>query len=175
VKPRSATPAELPDFVEPMQAKLVASMRAGDWIYEVKFDGYRALALRGDAETRLLSRNQKDLGKKFPEIVEAIASLDLQDAIIDGEIVALDDQGRSSFQALQAFDMDTERPPLVFYAFDLLWLNGKDLQDLPIEERKAKLAELFTESPATLRFSISFTKDIDELLEKAKKLGLEGL
>jgi hypothetical protein len=56
---------------------------AGDWIYEVKFDGYRALALRGGPETKLLSRNQKDLGKKFPEIVEAIASLDLQDAIID--------------------------------------------------------------------------------------------
>jgi bifunctional non-homologous end joining protein LigD len=112
VKPRSATPAALPDFVEPMQAKLVTSAPAGDWIYEVKFDGYRALAIRG-SETRLLSRNQKDLGKKFPEIVDAIGDLDLQDAIIDGEIVALDDQGRSSFQALQAFDMDTERPPIV--------------------------------------------------------------
>ena len=61
-------------------------MPAGDWIYEVKFDGYRALALRGGSEIKLLSRNQKGLGKKFPEIVEAIASLDLQDAIIDGEI-----------------------------------------------------------------------------------------
>jgi bifunctional non-homologous end joining protein LigD len=137
VKPRSTAPAALPDFVEPMQAKLVASIPAGDWIYEVKFDGYRALALRGGAETRLLSRNQKDLGKKFPEIVEATATLDVQNAIIDGEIVALDDQGRSSFQALQAFDMDTERPPIVFYAFDLLRLNSKDLRDLPIEERKA--------------------------------------
>jgi bifunctional non-homologous end joining protein LigD len=61
---------------------------AGDWIYEVKFDGYRALALRGGPETKLLSRNQKDLGKKFPEIVEAIASLDLQDAIIDYALAA---------------------------------------------------------------------------------------
>jgi bifunctional non-homologous end joining protein LigD len=59
--------------------------------------------------------------------------------------------------------MDTERPPIVFYAFDLLRLNGKDLRELPIEERKAKLAELFTESPAALRHSISFTKDIEEL------------
>jgi bifunctional non-homologous end joining protein LigD len=131
----------LPEFVEPMKAKLVASMPVGDWIYEVKFDGYRALAIRRGPATKLLSRNQKDLGKKFPEIVEAIAALDLQDAIIDGEIVALDDQGRSSFQALQAFDMDTERPPIVFYAFDLLWLNGKDLRDLPIEERKARLVD----------------------------------
>jgi bifunctional non-homologous end joining protein LigD len=136
VKPRSATPAELPDFVEPMQAKLVNSILPGDWIHEVKFDGYRALALRGGPETKLLSRNQKNLGKKFPEIVEAIASLDLQDAIIDGEIVALDDQGRSSFQALQAFEMDTERPAIVFYAFDLLRLNGKDLRDLPTKSEK---------------------------------------
>ena len=134
MKRDSATPASVPGFLEPMKAKLVNSIPPGDWIYEVKFDGYRALALRGDPKTRLLSRNQKDLGKKFPEIVEAIASLDLQDAIIDGEIVALDDQGRSSFQALQAFEMDTERPAIVFYAFDLLWLNGKDLRDLPIEE-----------------------------------------
>jgi bifunctional non-homologous end joining protein LigD len=175
VKSRSIASPRLPDFVEPMKAKLVDSIPPGDWIYEVKFDGYRALALRSGPEIKLLSRNQKDLGKKFPEIVEAIAALDLQDAIIDGEIVALDDQGRSSFQALQAFDMDTERPPIVFYAFDLLRLNGKDLRDLPIEERKAKLAELFTESPAALRYSISFTKDIEELLEKARALGLEGL
>jgi bifunctional non-homologous end joining protein LigD len=111
------------------------------------FDGYRALALRGGPEIKLLSRNQKDLGKKFPEILDAIASLDIQDAVVDGEIVALDDQGRSSFQALQAFDMDTERSSLVFYASDLLRLNGKDLRDLPIEARKAKLAELPRKPP----------------------------
>jgi bifunctional non-homologous end joining protein LigD len=75
VKPRSATPAALPDFVEPMQAKFVASMPTGDRIYEVKFDGYRALAIRGGPETKLLSRNQKDLGKKFPTIAESIVSL----------------------------------------------------------------------------------------------------
>jgi bifunctional non-homologous end joining protein LigD len=88
-----------------MKAKLVDSIRPGDWIYEVKLDGYRALALRSGSETKLLSRNQKNLGKKFPEIVDSIGSLDVQDAIVDGEIVALDDQGRSSFQALQGFDM----------------------------------------------------------------------
>jgi bifunctional non-homologous end joining protein LigD len=89
VKSRSATPAALPDFVEPMKAKLVASTPAGNWIYEVKFDGYRALALRSGSETELLSRNQKNLGKKFPEIVDSIGSLDVQDAIVDGEVVAL--------------------------------------------------------------------------------------
>jgi bifunctional non-homologous end joining protein LigD len=168
--------APLPEFFEPMKAKLVDSRpMAGAWIYEIKFDGYRALALRGGAETRILSRNQKDLGKKFPTITESIAKLGVEDAVIDGEIVALDEQGRSSFQLLQGFDMGTERPPIIFYAFDLLQLNGKDLKTLPIEERKAKLAELLINPTGALRYSISFTKDIDELLGKAKDLGLEGL
>ena len=109
--------APLPDFVEPMKAQLVDSIRPGDWIYEIKFDGYRALALRGGRETRILSRNQKDLGKKFPEITSSIAALDVQDVVIDGEIVALDDRGRSSFQLLQGFDMGMVRPSIVFYAF----------------------------------------------------------
>jgi bifunctional non-homologous end joining protein LigD len=122
-------------------------MPPGDWIYEIKFDGYRALALRGGSETRLLSRNQKDLGSKFPEVKYSIAALNIQDAVIDGEIVALDEKGRSSFQLLQSFAMGQERPPIVFYAFDLLWLNGKDLRNLPIEERKAKLEELLKKPP----------------------------
>ena len=93
LKSRSATPARLPDFVEPMKAKLVGSTPTGDWIYEIKFDGYRALALRGGSETRIVSRNQNDLGGKFPEVKDSIAALDVQDAIIDGEIVALDEKG----------------------------------------------------------------------------------
>jgi bifunctional non-homologous end joining protein LigD len=88
-----------------MKARLVGTMPSGDWIYEIKFDGYRALGLRGCNETRLLSRNQKDLGGKFPAVKDSIAALDIQDAIIDGEIVALDEKGRSSFQLLQGFDM----------------------------------------------------------------------
>ena len=80
-----------------MKAKLIDSMPPGDWIYEIKFDGYRALALRGGNQAQVLSRNQKDLGSKFPEVKDSIAALDVQDAIIDGEIVALDDRGRSSF------------------------------------------------------------------------------
>ena len=89
------TVARVPDFVEPMKARLVDSVRPGSWIYEIKFDGYRALALRGGNQTRILSRNQKDLGKKFPIIADSIAALDVQEVIIDDEIVALDDKGRS--------------------------------------------------------------------------------
>src|SRR6202035_235334 len=110
LNPHAATTARLAEFVESMKAKLVSSMPSGgDWIYEIKFDGYRAIALRGGSETRVLSRNEKDLGGKFPEVKNSIAALDVQDAIIDGEIVALDDKGRSSFQLLQGFDMGEER------------------------------------------------------------------
>ena len=174
-KARSAAPARLPDFVEPMKAKLVGSMRPGKWIYEIKFDGYRALALRGGSETRILSRNEKDLGEKFSQVADSVAALDVQDVVIDGEIVALDDKGRSSFQLLQGFDMGQERPPIIYYAFDLLRLNGKDLRNLPIEERKSKLEELLKKPAGVLRYSVSFKKDIEELLERAQKLGLEGL
>ena len=97
VKSKPAASARLPDFVEPMKAKLVDAMPSGNWIYEIKFDGYRAVALRGGNETRILSRNQKDLGGKFSEVKDSIAALDVQDAVIDGEIVALDEKGRSSF------------------------------------------------------------------------------
>jgi bifunctional non-homologous end joining protein LigD len=167
--------APVPGFVAPMQAILVDSIRPGDWIYEIKFDGYRALALRGGSDTRLLSRNEKDLGRQFPEVKDAVAALDVQDAIIDGEIVALDDKGRSSFQLLQGFGAGLVRPPIVFYAFDLLRLNGKDLQDLPLEERKAKLEGLLKKPPGVLRYSVSFTHKIEELLSRAQELGLEGL
>jgi bifunctional non-homologous end joining protein LigD len=80
-------------------------------------------------------------------VKDSITALDIQDAVIDGEIVALDEKDRSSFQLLQGFDMGQERPPIVFYAFDLLRLNGKVLQNLPIEERKAKLEEMLKKPP----------------------------
>jgi bifunctional non-homologous end joining protein LigD len=75
MKSRSSTSARLPDFVEPMKAKLVDSVPSGDWIYEIKFDGYRALALRGGSEARVLSRNEKDLDGKFPKVKDSIAAL----------------------------------------------------------------------------------------------------
>ena len=158
-----------------MKAKLVESLPSGDWIYEIKFDGYRALALRGGSETRILSRNEKDLGRKFTEVRDSVSALDVQDAIIDGEIVALDEKGCSSFQLLQAFEMGQEKPPVVFYAFDLLQLNGKDLRNLPIEERKAKLEEILKKPPRVVRYSESFEHDVEELVSLARELGLEGL
>jgi len=133
------------------------------------------LALRCGSETRILSGNQKDLGSKFTEVKDSIAALNIQEAIIDREIVALDKKARSSFQLLQGLDMGQKKPSIAFYAFDLLQLNGKNLQNLPIEERKAKLKELLKKPPGVIRYSVSFTKDIPELLDRTRKLGLEGL
>jgi bifunctional non-homologous end joining protein LigD len=166
---------ELPTFVEPMMAKLVTQRPRGDWIYEIKHDGYRALVLIAGKEIKVLSRNEKDFGHRFPEAVESFSKLKIQDAIIDGEIVALDDQGRSSFQLLQQYFMGKQKPSLAFYAFDLLRLNREDLQHLPIEERKAKLEDLLKKPRGIIRYSISFTENIDALLEKVRELGLEGL
>lgn len=167
-----ATPA----FTEPMKALLVDSAPEGDWIYEIKFDGFRALAFRDARGTRLLSRNNKDFAQKFPEIVDAVAALDVSDVILDGEIVALDEKGRSSFQLLQAFDLGQERPPLFFYVFDLLQLNGKNLQSLPLTTRKAALEKLLAkDAPPAIRYSASLGNDPDTLLAQARKLGLEGL
>jgi bifunctional non-homologous end joining protein LigD len=133
------------------------------------------LALKGGSQARLLSRNEKDFGAKFPEVMDSIAELNVQDAMIDGEIVALDEKGRSSFQLLQAYDIGQQRPPIFFYAFDLLQLNGKDLKQLSLEKRKAMLEKLINKPPGIIRYSATLGDDAEPLLEQARKLGLEGL
>src|ERR1700722_3734865 len=176
VKRRSnRTLLPLPAFVEPMKAKLVVSIPAGDWLYEIKFDGFRVLALRGGKEARLVSRNEKDFGGKFSEVMDSLSKLEVRDAIVDGEIVALDEKGRSSFQLLQAFELNQKRPPIFYYAFDLLRLNGEDLGDLPVEERKAKLEKLIKKAPGAIRYSASLGGDAEKLLSQARQFGLEGL
>lgn len=166
----------IPDFVEPMKAKLAAhAPAAGEWIYEIKFDGFRALALRGSDESRLLSRNEKDLGAKFPEVLEAVSKLEVKDAILDGEIVALDPAGRSSFQLLQQYEMGREQPPLYFYVFDLLRLDGRDLCPWPVLERKALLEKILPKNDGVIRYSAALGSDAAPLLEQARQLNLEGL
>src|SRR4029077_13223462 len=158
-----------------MKAKLAKAPSFGHWIYEIKFDGWRALALKGGNQGRLLSRNSKDLGVKFPEIMVSIVELNAHDALIDGEIVALDEKGRSSFQLLQSHDMGHERPPIFFYAFDLLQLNGKDMKKLPLEERKPTLQRLLEKPPGVIRYSATLGNNAKDLLKEARKLSLEGL
>ena len=164
------------EFIEPMKARVMDSPpHSGNWIYEIKFDGYRAIAFKNGADVRLISRNEKDFGERFPEIAEAIARMDANDIVMDGEIVALDPQGVSSFQLLQAVEIGTKRPPLFYYAFDLLRLDGKDWRERPLVERKAQLEEILKNAPDTIRFSAALGSDAKRLLTQVKKLGLEGL
>src|SRR5262249_37215349 len=122
-----------PRFIEPMKAKLVERPPAtGDWLYELKFDGIRLIATKGGERVSLLSRNQNDLRGRFPEIVEAVKNLPADECVLDGEVVALDEEGRSSFQLLQAREMEGRKTPVYFYAFDLLQLDGKSLVSLPL-------------------------------------------
>ena len=173
---KSGPPAPLPEFIEPMKALLVeVPPTRGNWLYEIKFDGFRAIALKGGSEARLLSRNEKDFGAKFPEVLESISELDAKDAVLDGEIVALDDEGVSSFQLLQAFELGQKRPPIFYYAFDLLRLNGKDLRETPLSERKEKLGRLLKKPPGVVRLSSSLEGSAAELLGRVRELGLEGL
>src|SRR5213079_3317362 len=114
----------------------------GDWIYELKFDGIRLIAIKKGERVSLLSRNQNELSGRFPEIVEAIGNLPARECVIDGEVVALDEEGRSSFQLLQALEMEGRKSPVYFYAFDLLQLDAKSLLSLPLEARKNVLEKL---------------------------------
>lgn len=167
--------APLPDFVEPMKARLAKDPPSGDWLYEIKFDGWRALARKHGADVELVSRNNHDLGKKFPELVKAVAALPVDSAILDGEIVALDERGVSSFQLLQAHDLGEARPPLFFYVFDILHRDGKDVRDRPLSERKVLVEEMLRNAPPAVRFSASLGQNAEPLLAKARELGLEGL
>ena len=174
-KARKAASFGEPKFVEPMKAKLIEELPEGGWIYEVKLDGFRCIALKNGNQVRLLSRNKKDFGQKFPEVIEAISRLPANEAIIDGEIVALDSKGRSDFQLLQAYELGTERPPLFLYAFDLLELDGENLIQEALTVRKSKLAELLKRDNGVIRFSASLEGSAPQLLTQARKLGLEGL
>jgi bifunctional non-homologous end joining protein LigD len=165
-----------PRFVEPMKALGVTVIPAGDWRCEIKFDGYRALAglQRGHAP-RLWSRNEKSLAADYPEVVAALRQLKCRDALVDGEVVALDRAGRSHFQLLQQRATAEARPPIFYYAFDLLQLDGRSLRDEPIEVRRTLLEKLFAKAPAPLRLSTVFGVPPAELLREAARLGLEGI
>jgi len=179
-RPTIASLRDLPSakarFVEPMKAKLVEKPPGtGDWIYELKFDGIRLIAVKTDKKISLLSRNQNELGARFPEIVEAIKNLPAGECLIDGEVVALDEKGRSSFQLLQAREMEGRKSPVYFYAFDLLQLDGTDLVGLPLDARKNVLEKLCGDAGDPIRYSGAIGGDATRLLEEVKRRGLEGI
>src|SRR6185437_8718638 len=136
-----------PTFVTPMAAVAVKQLPEGEeWLYEVKFDGYRTLIIKGGSRVELQSRNHKDLTPMYPGVAAAALKLRADQAVVDGEIVALDESGRPAFQALQH---RTSHPHhhIAFYAFDVLHLDGRDMTGEPIEKRRALLPELAGENP----------------------------
>lgn len=173
---RKAKPSALLDKLQPQLATLVDSPPSGDWHYEVKFDGYRILARIDADDVRLFTRNGHDWSAKLSRQVEALKALGLDSAWLDGEMVVVDENGGTDFQALQnAFDTEHD-DNITYYLFDLLYLSGKDLRELPVQDRRATLAKLLEHNTSdTLKFSEDFNQPVDSLLASACRLGLEGL
>lgn len=158
-----------------MKALATVQVPEGDWLVEIKFDGYRALSTVQDGRAEIWSRNHNSLAPLFPEISAALLSLPCSNATLDGEIVAVDDAGRPRFQLLQQLQRGSVRPPLLYYIFDLLHLNGKSFLSAPIETRKTALAKLLDRSHPPLRLSPVFDQPPAHLLEQARRDGLEGI
>ncbi len=156
---------------KPMLATLAAEVpKGGSWAFEVKWDGYRALAYVRGGDCRLVSRNDNDLTPRFPEVAKAVVKATKSpNAVLDGEVCALDERGRSSFSAMQQGSGQ-----LVYYVFDLLELDGEPLVALPLRERRARLEPLLDRRNRTVRLSESFA-DGDALLTAAREQGLEGI
>jgi len=175
VSPRDL-PKARPRFVEPMKPKLVEHpLTTGDWVYELKFDGIRALAIKDGRAMQLVSRNEKKLNDRFPEIARAAGDFEADECVVDGEVVAMDEEGRSSFQLLQRAELDGKDAPLAFYVFDVLQLNGRSLIGLPLTLRKEVLTRLVPPSSDIIRFSGALGTEAETLLPEIKRRGLEGL
>jgi len=171
-----AVAGPMPETLKPELATLVESAPDGDWLYEIKFDGYRVMARIDNGDVRLITRNGHDWTHKLPKQAEALAALGLESAWLDGEMVVANEQGVPDFQALQnAFDAGSSGK-IAYYLFDLPYLNGMDLRKVPVEERRAALAAVLepNEDPL-LRFSDSFEETPEALLNSACQMRMEGL
>ena len=155
-----------------MECLLVSNLPEGpEWTYEIKLDGYRAQALNDGEQTRLLSRNGKDLGQRFPALVPELAKAVPHGSIVDGELVALDPSGKPSFSLIQN---SASGATFVFFAFDLLRLEGADLTHKPLSERRALLRTSLRPTD-TVQLSESFNIPAKQMLELVRSHGLEGV
>jgi bifunctional non-homologous end joining protein LigD len=172
------SPRALLDAVgEPMLATAVTRIESQEtWLYEVKYDGYRLLACKAGSGVRLYSRRANDWTDRFRPIAEAVARLDARECVVDGEACVVDERGHPSFQALQAWLAGEGGGALVgFAAFDLLWLDGRDLRGEPIEIRREHLEKLLAGQGPPLSLSRAVEGDVVQLLEATRAAGLEGL
>jgi bifunctional non-homologous end joining protein LigD len=175
VSSRGEPEARLPRFVAPQLATLVASPPEGDdWLHEIKYDGYRAIAAIGGGRVRIFTRTGLDWTEKFAGIARALEKLRVKNALLDGEIVALDAQGRSSFGLLQQA-IKTGEEPLTYYVFDLLELDGRDLRKEPLTQRKEILRKLLQSPPGGIAYSEHVIGHGEEIFAKSCGMGLEGV
>ena len=142
-----------------------------DWVFETKWDGFRAVAMAEPGRAKLYSRRGHDISAKYPSICAALAAIK-HEAVLDGELVALDAQGRSRFQLLQNAGRNSAR--LLYCVFDLLYLDGKDLRGKPLLERKALLEKILPNSPLLL-YSAHVAGDGVKAFTRAKRAGEEGV
>jgi DNA ligase D-like protein (predicted ligase) len=167
-------PKPRPRFIEPMECKRVAKLPEGDdWVYEIKQDGYRSIALVDGHSANLYSMSGQDYGSQFRHIVFALQNLRQGDLVLDGEIVALDEQGRARFQELQ--NRRSGRRPIIYYVFDVLHRNGRDTLELTLAERKEILDGIAVHFPDPLRVNPLFRTELPVLVKQVKTLGLEGV
>jgi DNA ligase D-like protein (predicted ligase) len=160
-------------FIPPMAAQTTSELPEGpEWVYEVKFDGYRALLMKAGDRIQIRSRNDKDLTTAYPAIVEGARRLSAPSLTLDGEIVALDASSRPSFQALQHRAAHPHHI-IVYYAFDLLYLAGEDLTGLPLATRRARL-ETLVKGPIILRSELLAGR-VSDIVTAVRSLGLEGV
>jgi bifunctional non-homologous end joining protein LigD len=174
----------MPRVIHPMLATVTDhAFSSKEWLYEIKFDGYRAVTFIEDGEASLVSRNQNEMTSSYPELRHLASLVSAKLAILDGEIVALDEQGHPSFSLMQQragirSGTIRARPnsqiPVTYYVFDLLYLDGYDLMKVNLEERKRVLRAVIRESDI-LRYSEHFVGAGEKLYEAAKQQGLEGI
>jgi bifunctional non-homologous end joining protein LigD len=170
--------SRLADFVAPQLATLVDRVPQGDdWLHEIKFDGYRILCRISNGEVSLITRNRQDWTERLSFLAEAAAELPVEQALLDGEVVALNENGTTNFQLLQNSLSAHTSDNLAYYVFDLLHLNGNDLMPLPLLTRKETLAEILKAKSASsaIRYSEHWLRNGDHLYDEACRSGLEGV
>lgn len=168
--------AKLPTQLKPELATLVDSAPEGQWSYEIKFDGYRIMARIDHDQVQLFTRNGHDWTHKLPQQAAALAALGLESAWLDGEMVVANEHGVPDFQALQNAFEAGRSGNILYYLFDLPYLNGVDLREVPVEERRAALATVLgSHEQPLLRFSEAFDETPDALLNSACQMQMEGL
>jgi len=171
---KSAPKSAIPVNIQPMKATLVDEpFDDPDWLYEVKWDGYRAIATINKGEANLISRNNKTFNEKFYSIHKLLQKWKIN-AVIDGEILVLNDKGISDFGALQNWRSEADGE-LVFYVFDILWYEGKNLTGLPLAQRQAILQQVLPTGDDHIRVSKVFNASGVAFFDAAKRMGLEGI